>query len=170
MRTLIIASMAASALFSPAALAQKWSQGEASIPDFSGFWGNPYIYGIEPPLSGPGPVVNKSRRRQVFDADGSILPPGNGVLVSNPSQLVGDYSNPILKPQAAEVVRTHGEMELSGVGAPTPINQCWPEGVPFVFTNFGMQMLQQPDKITILYDGQDHEVRQIRLTHIIHQG
>jgi hypothetical protein len=88
---------------------------------------------------------------------------GLGDHLFNPSQLVGDYSNPILKPQVAEVVRKHGEMELSGVGAPTPINQCWPEGVPFVFTNFGMQMLQQPDKITILYAGQDHEVRQIRL-------
>jgi hypothetical protein len=92
-----------------------------------------------------------------------ILPPGNGVLVSNPSQLVGDYTTPILKPQAAQVLRKHGEMEVSGVGAPTPINQCWPEGVPFVFTNFGIQMLQQPDKITILYNGQDHEVRHIRM-------
>jgi hypothetical protein len=45
---------------------------------------------------------------------------------------------------------------------PTPSNQCWPGGVPFVLYNIGMQMLQQPEKITILYSN-DHEVRRVRL-------
>jgi hypothetical protein len=49
-----------------------------------------------------------------------------------------------------------------GVPYPTPSNQCWPGGVPFVIFNIGMQMLQQPDKITILYSN-DHEVRHVRL-------
>ena len=39
-------------------------------PDFSGIWGNPYLYGIEPPLSGPGPVVNQARRGQTLDVAG----------------------------------------------------------------------------------------------------
>src|SRR5712691_6750571 len=64
------------------------TQGAASIPDFSGVWVHPFWPGFDPPLSGPGPVVNKSRR-----------PDGAG----NSNQLVGDYTNPILKPQAAEV-------------------------------------------------------------------
>jgi hypothetical protein len=34
--------------------------------------------------------------------------------------------------------------------------------VPYVFWNFGVQMLQQPDRITILYL-HDHEVRRVRL-------
>jgi hypothetical protein len=46
--------------------------------------------------------------------------------------------------------------------APTPSNQCWPGGVPYVIWNIGMQMIQQPDRITILYSN-DHEVRHIRL-------
>jgi hypothetical protein len=30
----------------------------------------------------------------------------------NPDQFVGDYTIPILKPKAAEVVKKHGEIEL----------------------------------------------------------
>jgi hypothetical protein len=161
-RTLIIVTVSAAALFSSPAFAQERSQGTASIPDFSGIWGNPYLYGIEPPLSGPGPVVNKARRRQTFDVDGRPLPIANAPLVSEATQLVGDYTNPILKPEAAEVVKKHAEMSLAGVGYPSPRNQCWPQGVPFIFTNDAVQLLQQSDKITMLYD-EDHEVRRVRM-------
>jgi hypothetical protein len=44
----------------------------------------------------------------------------------------------------------------------TPRNQCWPEGVPFILGNMGMQMIQQPDKIVILYD-HDHQIRHVRM-------
>ncbi len=142
-RTLLIATTSAAALLSSSALAQEASQGTASVPDFAGVWGNPYLYGIEPPLSGPGPVVNKSRRRQTVDIDGRRLPPANAPLVSSAIQLVGDYANPILKPAAAEIVKKHAEMSLAGVGYPSPRNQCWPEGVPFIFTNSAVQLFQQ---------------------------
>jgi hypothetical protein len=138
------------------------TQTAASFPDFSGIWDHPFLPGLEPPLSGAGPVVNKSRRRQVADADGRPVPATNGVLVSNPNGLVGDYTNPILKPEAAEVVKRRGEAELSGVGYPTPRNQCWLGGVPFIFSGTGIQMLQQPDKVTILYN-YDHEARHVRM-------
>ncbi len=120
----------------------------ASIPDFSGVWTHPFWPGFDPPLSGPGPVVNKSR-----------LPNG----VGNSNQLVGDYSNPILKPQAAEVVKKHGEISLAGVGYPTPANQCWPQPVPYILWTIGIQLLQQPGMITILYSNPDHEVRHVRM-------
>jgi hypothetical protein len=67
-----VASVAALLLSS--ALAQEGSQGTASVPDFSGVWGNPYLYGIEPPLSGPGPVVNKSRRLPTGAVTRGLLP------------------------------------------------------------------------------------------------
>jgi hypothetical protein len=128
-------------------------QAAASVPDFSGIWGHPYLFpGFEQPLSGPGPLVNKYRRRQVVDADGRPLPATPGVFAGDNNKLVADYTNPILKPQAAEAVRAHGEIELSGAAAPNPSNQCWLEPLPYIFWNFGMQMLQQSDKITILYD------------------
>jgi hypothetical protein len=137
------------------------ANGGASIPDFSGIWSHPSFPGFEPPASGPGPVVNKSRRPQI-NFDGRILPPGNGVLVSNPTQLVGDYTNPILKPQAANVVKKKGEMELGGMVSPTPTIQCWPEPVPYIFNGVAMQMLQQPGKIIFLYPN-DHQVRYVRM-------
>jgi hypothetical protein len=118
----------------------------ASIPDLSGIWVHS-IPGFEPLPSGPTSLVNRSRR-----ADG----------VGNLLQLVGDYTNPILKPQAAEVVKKHGEISSNGIGYPTPRNQCWPGGVPFVFTSGATQLVQQPDQVTILYN-YDHQVRQVRL-------
>jgi hypothetical protein len=124
------------------------AQGAASIPDFSGVWAHPSWPSVEPPLSGPGPVLNKSRLR---------------TGESNGNQLVGDYTNPILKPHAAEVVKKHGEISLAGVTYPTPANQCWPQPVPYIFWTIGIQLLQQPDKVTILYSNPDHEVRHVRL-------
>jgi hypothetical protein len=127
------------------------TQSAAPILDFSGIWAHPSLNALELPLSGPGPVRNRSRRPSEPQAGA-----GNG------AQLVGDYTNPILQPWAAEVVKKFGEISLAGKGYPTPRNQCWPEGMPFVVSNFGMQMLQQPDKITILYPF-DHQFRQVRM-------
>jgi hypothetical protein len=139
------------------------TQSPASVPDFSGVWAHLSLPGFEPPASGPGPVTNRSRRRQFIAGVYPGVADPNGALVSDNRQLVGDYTNPILKPDAAQVVKKHGEISLAGVGYPTPRNQCWPGGVPFIFTNSGMQMLQRPDKdLTILYDF-DHEVRRVRM-------
>jgi hypothetical protein len=151
MRAIIIAAAGTAALFSTPALTQQPSQGTGAIPDFSGIWGHPYWPGVEPPASGPGPITNRSR-----------WPGGRGYPagVANPMRLVGDYTAPILKPHAAEIVKRQGEKELND-GAPTPYNQCWPEGVPFIFFNYGMQMLQQTDKITILY--YTYDVRTVRI-------
>src|SRR6516162_6570050 len=159
-----LAAMAGTSAFGqtpPVAPANSGAQGAPPAPDFSGIWSHPSFPGFEPPASGPGPVVNKSRRPQV-NFDGRVLPPSNDVLVSNPALLVGDYSNPIRKPQAAEVVKKHGEMELSGAGSPTPTIQCWPEPVPYIFNGVAMEMLQQPDKIIFLYPN-DQQVRYVRM-------
>ena len=98
--------------------------GAARILDFSGTWAHPFLNGLEPPLSDPGPVRNKARGR------------GPQAGVSSINQLVGDYTNPILQPWAAEVVKKLGETSLAGKAYPTPRNQCWPEQVPFVFINY----------------------------------
>ena len=135
----------------------------AGAPDFSGVWGRYSFPGLAAPPSGPGPVVNKARRRQSFDDNGRpFAPAASAPLVSNNTQLVGDYSNPILKPSAAQAVKEHGDIELGGWPASNPSNECWPSGVPYVLWNLGMQMLQQPDEITILYVF-DHEIRHVRM-------
>src|SRR5579864_2274729 len=82
----VLAAGAAMPAWAQMAAAAGPANGGASIPDFSGIWSHPSFPGFEPPASGPGPVVNKSRRSQA-NFDGRILPPENGILVSNPDQL-----------------------------------------------------------------------------------
>ena len=63
-----------------------------SIPQLSGIWGR--WFNLEPPSSGPGPIVSRLRR-----PDGSII-----------QSVAGDFTNPILRPHAAEVVKKNGEL------------------------------------------------------------
>jgi hypothetical protein len=100
----------------------------APIPDLSGIWGRDW-FTFESPSSASGPIVGKLRRP-------------DGTLIFN---AVGDETNPILRPQAAEVVRKHGEMELSGAVFPSPHNQCWPEPTPYTLSiQLGMLMIHTP--------------------------
>ena len=118
------------------------------IPDFSGTWRHGSLPSLVPPASGPGPVTNRMRR------------PDNGE--SDYGMLVGDYTNPILQPWAAEVVKKKGEVSLSGEVFPSPANQCWPEPPPFLFKHMAIQILQQRDQTVMLFN-EDHEVRHIRM-------
>jgi hypothetical protein len=114
---------------------------------FAGLWSHPYLTGFEPPASGPGPITNMSRR-----------PDGR----ANFQRLVGNWHNPVLKPEAAQIVKRFGDMSLNGTGYETPSNQCWPGGVPYVFWDFLLEVLPAKDHITFVYrHGQ--EMRFIRL-------
>ena len=119
----------------------------AAPPDFSGLWWHTSLPGPEPLASGPTSVTNLSRTRQGY---------------SDYGQLVGDYKNPILKPETAATVKKFGDMSRAGIEFPNPANQCWPEPGPFIYKNFGLQVLQHGDEITLLYE-QDHEFRHIRM-------
>ena len=134
----IIASAAAtlaSLLLWPAS-----AEGAAPIPDFSGVWGRNSV-DFEPPPSGPGPVMNKTRTFYMR---------------------IGDDTNPILKPEAAQKVREAGAVSLTGVNFPTPSNQCTPWPPLYGWRALEMQMLQQKDQVTILYVG-DQQIRRVRL-------
>jgi hypothetical protein len=122
----------------------------ASVPNFSGIWTHPYVPGIEPPASGPGPVTNRSRLRGG---------PQRGV--SNLNQLVGDYPNPILQPWAVEVVKKFGEMSLAGITYGNASNQCWPMPMLFAYKQFLVRLLQQPDRVVLIYNSSD--IRHVRL-------
>ena len=93
------------------------AQSGASIPDVSGVWLHPSIPGFEPLSSGPTSVVNKSRLRSGPQA-------GTG----NVNQLVGDYTNPILKPEAAEIVKKHGEISYPASATRTRVTNARPRG------------------------------------------
>src|SRR5271169_6334721 len=97
------------------------TQSAASMPDFTGAILAHPMLGFEAPLSGPGPVVNKTR-----------TPTGT----SDTAMLVGDYTNPILKPAAAELVKERGEISRSGLAFPDPDSMCMYEPVPYIFWSF----------------------------------
>ena len=123
------------------------SESAPPIPDLSGQWGRDWIF-FEPPTSGAGPVISIERRP-------------DGTLVDEP--MIGDPSNPILRQAAAEAVRRQGDINRSGRIAPDAHNQCWPEPPPFTMsTQFGVQILQQQDKVTFVYLA-NNQVRHVRL-------
>ena len=139
-----------------------------SIPDFTGVWIHPGFPWFEPPASGPGPVTNRSRwPQQPGDpATGTValppLPPGvEGV--SDYDQLVGDFTNPILQPWAADVVKKFGEMSLAGIVYGNPSNQCWPMPMLFIYKQGTVRVIQQPDKVLLIYTGPNTDVRRVRL-------
>src|SRR5579863_1310173 len=130
----------------PLATVTETTASGATVPNLSGIWWHPFLPGMEPLASGPTSIRNLSRR--------------NGV--SNYDELVGDYRSPILQPWASQVVKKFGELSKAGVTYPSPANQCWPEPVPFIFKTFGMEMLQESDQVTFLYD-EGPDVRRVKL-------
>jgi hypothetical protein len=132
-------SMLAALTISPA--------GAVTIPDFSGLWGR-NAFNFEPLPAGPKPLTNLER-----------LPDGT----ANRTVMVGDYTNPILKPGAAKTVEQLGKEARLGKPHDDPSNQCQAYPPPFAFSmQLGFQMLQAEDHITILYN-QDDQVRRVRL-------
>jgi len=125
----------------------------APVPDFSGTWGR-NTFNFEPPDHGPGPIVNlrrlgKDKGRTLVDGD--------------PVPLVGDYNNPILRPETAAAVKKNGEYSESGHDVPDPSNQCGAYSPPYLFSiTQGFQILRVKDELLILYT-QDDQVRHVRL-------
>ena len=159
------ASPAAAQTVTPAGAAE---HGAVSIPDFSRVWNHPAFPWFEPPASGPGPITNLSRwpEQRPQTQGGSAALPASEVGISNYDQLVGDYKSPILQPWAAEVVKKFGEISLAGITFPNPSNQCWPFPPPFIYKQFLMQMIQEPDRILMLYNGD--QLRRVRLPRPLH--
>jgi hypothetical protein len=111
-------------------------------------WGK-NAFNFEPMPSGPQPLRNLSRRP-------------NGT--ANGGQLVGDYHNPILTPEAAAVVRQKGELAIAGKGFPNSQDKCRPVAPPFTLAmQLTFQILPKKDgDLTIIY-GQNSTVRHIRM-------
>jgi hypothetical protein len=63
------------------------------------------------------------------------------------------------------MVRIYATITLAtfiGTHALDPQTECWPTGVPLILENTSMQIIQQPDNITVLYS-ETYEVRQVRM-------
>lgn len=104
------------------------------VPDLSGIW-----------------------RRDSF----RLVPPymfDDGVL----DGVIDGFDNPILKPWTAEILMQKSHNEANWRIAANTMATCWPYGVPGVFDVRGIQILQLPDEVLIIYVI-DHQVRQIPL-------
>jgi hypothetical protein len=111
-------------------------------------WGK-NAFNFEGMPSGPQPLRDLSR-----------LPSGK----ANAGQLVGDFRNPILTPEAAAVVKRKGELAIAGKGFPNSQDQCRPMAPPFAFAmQLGFAVLPTTDgNIVVVYD-QNMNVRHIRM-------
>ena len=118
----------------------------APIPDMTGAWSR-LTFGFEQGESGAGPIGRYNNQ------------PNTG----------GNFNNPILKPEAAALVKQRSETLRAGADFPTPSNQCLPMVSPYLFRVQEMQMIQKKDEIVFLYM-QDHQVRHVRLnqSHPVH--
>ena len=120
---------------------------EDPVNGFAGKWAR-NSFNFEPIPDQPAPLVNLKR-----NADGTM----------DAGQIVGDYKNPILRPEAAEIVRKKGEISKSGHAYADPSNSCAPYAPPFTYAmQLGMQIVPSKDHITVLY-AQDDQVRRVRL-------
>src|SRR5215831_8112027 len=108
LRSLPFVAFCAAALSSSALAAES-----TLIPNLSGQWGRTGLFRFEPPASGAGPVTNISRFVDTVER-------------------VGDYTNPILTAQSAQIVKQRGDAQLAGINFPDPRNQCRPEPPPFL--------------------------------------
>jgi hypothetical protein len=138
---ILVACFAAFPLFAlPAAAAE-------TVPDFSGEWARTSL-GFESPAAGHGPLGNLNTR-------------ANGA--SNLSLLAGDYQDPILKPEAAKVVKELAEWGIRNEAFPQPSNQCLPYPPPYISSNNQqIQLLQLKDRVVIL-NMFDHQARYVWL-------
>jgi len=115
------------------------AEGAASVPNLTGAWARA-TFALEPPVAGPGPLQNPGRVR------------------GGPAA----YESPMLKPEAAKVVKQRYDSTAAGKPFPTPSSTCWPMVAPLIFRVQGMQLLQERNHVTFIYM-QDHEVRRVRL-------
>jgi len=110
-------------------------------------WGR-NAYNFEAMPSGPQAIRNLSR---------------NARGVANSSELVGDYLNPILTPEAAAALKKKGELAKAG-GFPSAEDQCRPLAPPFSSAvQFDFQMLQDRNGDLTILGHQDDQVRHVRM-------
>ncbi len=116
-----------------------------TTPDFSGYWARPESGGnriFYSPESGPGPIMNTDATTEFK---------------------IGDFTNSILLPHAAEAVKAHGDQGRAGQVLYPAWSLCWPSGVPLVLILAEpVQFLQTEDQVTILYQ-RGQQIRRIYL-------
>jgi hypothetical protein len=108
-----------------------------------------------PPPSGPGPITEDPEHP--FRSNGAVR------LGQQPTYHIGDLTNPILQPWAAEQMRKDNEAVLAGGVAFRPNERCMPGGVPefvLIARISPFYFLQTPGEVTI-FNQNGPEIRRI---------
>lgn len=124
---LLLVSSGAAAQAAPGDLSGLWTRGPAAQA-----W-------YRPPEEGPGPVAN-------------LTPPAPDAGGGSGTTYVGDHTNPILQPWAADVVLRKANAARAGHPEVGGQQVCQPHGVPFIIgLNDAVQFLHTPDAFVLLY-------------------
>jgi hypothetical protein len=131
-----------------------------AVPDLSGPWTRKWVTAstYDAPPSGPGPVMMDPAHPHHGHIAGVAGQPDQEA-----TPWVADYSNPILKPEARQVVKRITDEEVAGRSHVEHQTLCWPSGVPEILNlRDHMQMLQSSSgkEITMLYS-RDSQIRHI---------
>lgn len=118
---------------------------EFEIPNLSGFWtrsDNAAGRSFQAPDNGPGPIMRAADSGPFW---------------------IAELDNPILGPEALAAVTAHAEIGRSGNISQPAWVLCWPPSLPLIVNmNDPVQILQSPDRVTIIYE-RDNQVRHIYL-------
>ena len=134
---MIAAFVASNTVIAPSADA---AESTNAVADFSGYWARPgpgrYAATFDPPIHGPGPVVFSAEAGE----DRQGMP------------FIGDDTNPILLPHAAEAVRAQRDRYRRGEAVYSAWALCTPAGLPVAFSMINaVQFLQEENEVTIIY-------------------
>ena len=73
------------------------------------------------------------------------------------------YNNAFLKPWVVELLQRDDLVAATGKALATAHSLCYPEGVPYVFGETRVQILQTSSEITMLFGGEQEQARTIYL-------
>jgi hypothetical protein len=118
----------------PAAQTSNSSSEAVKIPDLSGIW-----------------AKNRGRLGAVKNTS------------PFPDMVMGDYTDPILQPWVAAVIKKRAEMEKDGNPPPESKMTCWPAAPPNTLALIGGQEILQTPKTVFLLTGNDHQWRTVPL-------
>ena len=133
---------------------------QTAAPDMSGPWTRKWATAslYDAPPSGPGPIMMDPARPHHGHVAGVAGQPDQEA-----TPWIADYNNPILKPEAREVVKRISDEEIAGKSHVEHQTLCLPSGVPEVLNlRDDMQMIRSPSgkEITMLYS-RDSQVRHV---------
>jgi hypothetical protein len=73
------------------------------------------------------------------------------------------YKNPYLLPWVIDYLNKDELLSASGKALPTAHSLCYPEGIPYIFGETRVQILQTPNEITMIFGGEQEQSRTIYL-------